>query len=84
MAVNNTYNNVTIAAGVSGFQIVNNRFLPDPPGATQQSARPVVIAAGASDGYSVCGNLSHGHAGAGTISDGGTGVNKVVTNNVAY
>lgn len=84
MAANNTYNDVTVAAGVSGFQIFGNRFLPDPPGTTQQSARPVVIVAGASDGYFISGNLSHGHAGAGTVSDGGTGVNKIVTNNVAY
>lgn len=79
MATTNTYNNVTIGAGVCGFHVVNNRLLPDVPGTTQQSARPVVVAGGASDAYVIRGNLVKGHAGANTITDGGSGSAKDVS-----
>lgn len=83
-ASSGTYNNVSVAANVNGFQIIGNRFMPDPPGTTQAAGRPVVVAAGTSDGYVITNNVSQGHVSANTVNDGGTGVNKSVTANVAY
>lgn len=78
---NNTFSNIAVGAGVCGFTIDHNNFLPDIPNSTQKASRPVTIAAGASDGYNIGGgNLAKGHATANTVSDGGSGSAKSVTN----
>lgn len=83
-ATDNTYSNHIVGAGVSGFQIVNNRFIPTTGQIAQKAKYPVLINSGASDGYVITGNLSKGHGTAGTIQDGGTGVNKVIANNYGF
>lgn len=83
-AANNTYSNHAVGAGVSGFQIVNNRFLPITGQLAQKAKYPVIINSGVSDGYVITGNLTKGHGTAGTIQDGGSGANKVVTNNYGF
>lgn len=79
-AANNTYNNITVAAGVCGFGIDYCSFLPDIPNVTQPAARPIVIVSGTSDAYQIGGgNLAKGHATANTVGDGGSGSAKSVT-----
>lgn len=70
---------MTVGTGVRGFHVVNNRLLPDVPGTTQQSARPVVVAAATSGAYVIRGNLVKGHAAADMIFDGGSGSAKDVS-----
>lgn len=79
-----TYNNVTVAAGVKGFDISHNKILPSVGGSSQPCAYPIVVASGASDGYKIKDNISSGHATSNAIQDGGTGTNKDVNGNIAY
>lgn len=79
-----TYSNHAVGSGVSGFQIIANQFLPTASQLAQNAKYPVVVNAGASDGYVIANNLTRGHATSGVIQDGGTGVNKYVGNNFGF
>jgi hypothetical protein len=83
-AASATYSGVAVAAGVSGFTIHGNHFLPQTPNTTQLQKYPVIVNSGASDGYIIAHNVSKGHSTSNTVQDGGTGVNKSVANNVAW
>lgn len=53
------------------------------PGAAGHQKIPIEIAAGTSDGYMIHHVTAYGHDTSNAVSDGGTGVNKVVSNNLA-
>lgn len=83
-AATDTYSNVAVAANIQDFHVVNNMFLPITGQTSQMAKYPILINAGTSDGYVITGNISKGHQTANGVQDGGSGVNKSVTANVAY
>lgn len=70
---------ILVTPGTSNFQIIGERAYDDKVTKTQTYG--LLINAGASDNYIVTGNLFVGNL-TGGISDGGTGIHKVVTNNL--
>ena len=76
-----TYHGMMVAAGAFLFQINNNNSGNGPSGPGQQGWG-IMVATGNSDNYTIVGNLVEGNV-TGAISDGGTGVNKVVGSNAA-
>ena len=74
-ATTNTYNGITVGAGVSRFKIIGNTIGKLVSGTGSQYAGILVIG-GASDYYVITGNVSIG------LADGGTGTNKVVGQNI--
>jgi hypothetical protein len=82
----NTFNGITVAAGVSKFSITGNK-IGDAIGTTSnQQAYGVYIfpptgSSGNSDYYQVIGNILYGNT-VGQIGDFGTGTNKIVQNTV--
>lgn len=77
-AAANTYSGISVAAGVSDFTIVGNTLGGSLGFGTQRHG--IVVAAGASDRYSIAHNQVSGNGTSG-VSDGGTGVNKSVIAN---
>ena len=79
-AANNTWDDILIAAGVGNFVINSNTFGP----AVATAVLPrnnIKVTAGASDNYSIVGNIFPGTTFAtAKISDGGTGINKILCN----
>lgn len=69
---------ILIDAGISNFRIGGNRLIDDQTKPTQYFG--VVVSAGASNEYSITGNIITGNVG-GTIQDGGTGLNKLIRDN---
>lgn len=85
--VSNNYSNsandhgISIAAGVSDFVITGNRFTNSPYAMyTGHQKYGIYVANGASDRYIITNNLVSGNE-TGGVYDGGTGVNKNVSNN---
>lgn len=76
-----TYNGVGIGAGVSKWSLKNSRCGNFASGFTNEQAYCLVIAAGASDDFKVIGNDMTTNA-TGPYSDGATGVNRVIRNNL--
>jgi hypothetical protein len=80
----NTYDGVHVDAAVCHFKVMGNNFYGANFlgfGAAPAMKNSVLVAAGASDYYIILGNVSF-DMGTGGVSDGGTGVNKVVADNV--
>ena len=77
----NTRNGIQVEAGATDFHIVNNR-IGVALNYTSKHARNILINPGSSDRYVVTGNISKGFSQAQGLFDGGTGSNKVVTNNL--
>jgi hypothetical protein len=75
-AAANTYDGISVAAGVSKFNITNNRIGNWLFGGNT-FRNGISVAAGASDQYVILGNVIDG-VGTSTISDGGTGIKKQV------
>lgn len=78
----NTYSDIAVDAGVSYFTIQGNQCSNTGWSYSTTPQCHVLVAVGGSDHYSIQGNLAIGAAGTANFSDGGTGVNKVVANNV--
>lgn len=75
----NTYHGVVIGAGVRGFIVQSNAFIPQAGLFGQSQSRAVLVQAGPSDGYVIADNVARGLQNPGQwVSDGGTGVNKRV------
>jgi hypothetical protein len=70
----NTGNGIQVAAAVSYFQIQNNTI-------NSNGSYGVIVAAGASNEYIVAFNQVNSNT-TGSVSDGGTGGNKIVSNNL--
>jgi hypothetical protein len=70
---------IYVAAGVSDFQIINNRVFDDQ--GTKTMRWGVSITAGAGDRYVVQGNVLAPTV-TGALSDGGTGLDKIISDNV--
>lgn len=79
-----TIPNLGVGAGVKGFIVSRNKFLPTQGNATQAANYPIYVTTGASDGYIITHNLAKGHAISNSPLDGGTGTNKLVEKNVGY
>lgn len=75
----NTGSGISIGAAVSNFNITNNKI--GPSGNFGANAYGIYINAGASDNYMITGNSIRGNT-SGQLVDGGTGTNKVVSNNL--
>jgi hypothetical protein len=72
---------IYIAAGVSDFTIVGNKVVDNQTTLTMRF--PIVILAGASDRYVITDNiLTPSNRPTNPISDGGTGVHKIIQNNL--
>jgi len=82
------YPGVSVAAGTSGFTITNNTIgaggISKLKGFPSQQSYGVVVNPGSSDGYIIEFNRGSGNLSTTFVSDGGTGVNKRVDNNIAY
>lgn len=78
-AAANTWAGLAFAAGCSDFSVTNCVFANTLGMGTQKHA--VQVQTGASDRYLILGNLMNG-MGTSAISDGGTGANKYVANNI--
>lgn len=72
-----TYHGINVAAGVSRFAITGNRIGDIVAVVGNAQGYGVRVAAGASDYYEISGNLLSGNL-TGDVSDGGTGINKLV------
>lgn len=82
-----TYHGIVVQAGVTNFQITNNVSglcgYDAALGASNNQGYGILIATGASDKYVVTGNRAPSNV-TGGVSDGGTGSNKSVANNVNF
>lgn len=78
------YDNIRVGAGISGFHVTDNQFLPETGQKRQNPRHPLTIEPGGSDGYVVTGNLASGHAVSDEIVDGGRGRNKTVSDNHGF
>ena len=72
---------INIAAGVSDFQLIDNRCGPFAGFGANDIG--IAIQPGASDNYIIAGNDCRGNSGAG-LSDGGSGSNKQVYGNLPF
>ena len=78
-----TYDDVRIDAGNGNFTITGNTFFGSAMwGETKKSNYAVNIVAGASNWYIIADNLAQSHNTIPSLYDGGTGLNKTVTDNI--
>lgn len=74
---------IMVQAGVSDFQILNNTVGPNLVTATTQHSAGIAVASGASDRYSIVGNVVLNVAPGGVaIADYGTGTKKLISANL--
>ena len=77
-----TFNDIVVDAGVSAFDISHNRFGSEDGGTPNTAYVGCLVVGGASDDYIITHNRGRDLASGLTVFDGGTGVNKVVANNL--
>ena len=77
-----TYNDIVIDSGVSAFDISHNRFGSEDGGTPNTAYVGCLVVSGASDDYIISHNRGRDLSSGLTVFDGGTGVNKVVANNL--
>ncbi len=78
----NTYDTINVVAAVNDFNISDNTFRNSGWGYTSNPKRWIVVGTGASDYYRITGNTFINSAGTANLVDGGTGVNKLVADNL--
>ncbi len=74
---------IRVHANLDRFQLHNNTLAGSTSGGTGEETYGILIESGSSDDYMITGNdCSRGTSGVSTLVDGGTGINKVVANNL--
>jgi hypothetical protein len=77
-----SYHGIVVAGGISNFSIIGCKS-GQGPRLTDNQGYGILVASGASNNYIIANNLLPGNN-TGGMSDGGTGTNKSVSNNITW